>query len=723
MKTHHASNQNGALLAVPNRLQTLLAVMLLSSGLQAATPIVDLPFNEGEGTVTVNDGTYGGSATFATVTTNTLPYFTNNVPTGPYAPAGNTFAVALEEIGGNTGGRAVDLVTTIGTGNLGTEFPGLTICGWLNARTLQVGAGGNRIAECFETGSGQNGFDLVHNAEGKLTLSINQFPDNLPTSSGSITANPNLANDNWVFFAVTWDLTLSANQVKYYFGSAAQLAYFDSSQTYTLPVALPVFDYAGPLTVGNFVSAVAARNAIGGNSRQFRGLLDEIRVYTNALTIEEIQQAQLDNPVVPPVAVSFLSQPQTSVLLHEGQSPVFNVLAAGSGELTYQWQTNNVDVPGATNRSFTFASVTTADSGTVVRVLVDNAATADPGLASDGTTLTVVPEDSHKISVSFSEGAGTTTANFGNLAGYGTIQVNNGYPKFSSNVPNGPFAPSASHNRASLDMGLIYAGQGNRAVDFTNSFNLLPGTLGGFTSMTICGWLNSGHTNIGSGGNRIVSALLTPGGAGFDLVHLNDGSLQLGVNQYPNGTPTSAPGMITSDESGSNENWVFFAVTYDSALEIEPVKFYFGKPDQKVAFSSAITYSTNRGVIDPSGVMTIGNFGSVVAARTATGTGNNGSRNFRGLMDEIQIFNRVLTLEEIEAVQTAPALPPSLQITPQGTQVSLSWAATTPLQLQSRTNLSSGTWNNVTVAPEVSGNVRTVTLPATQETEFFRLSQ
>ncbi|MBP9901412.1 MAG: hypothetical protein KBH45_08130 [Verrucomicrobia bacterium] len=731
MKIKCSPNGNQVLRKVPQGLRLLLATLFFSScWLHAATPpypIVDLRLNEGVGTISTNEGTLGGSATFATVTTNTLPYFTNNVPTGTYAPAGNTYAVAMDVLGGSTGGRAIDLVTTnvnfanvVGT--LGTDFPGLTICGWLNARSLQIGPGGNRIAECFEI-SGQNGFDLIHNAEGKLVLSINQFPDNLPVSSGAITAESNVANANWVFVAVTWDPTLASDQVKYYFGSAAQLAYFDSSRTYVPPVAHPVLDYTGPLTVGNFVAVIPNRNTFSPNSRQFRGLLDELRVYTNALTLDEIQQAQLDNATVPAVPTSFVSQPQASAIVHAGQNPSFSVLAAGSGQLTYQWQTNNVDVPGATNRQFTLANVTTADSGTIVRVLVDNAATADPGTASTGTTLTVVSEDYHKIAVSFSEGAGTTTTNLGNFAGKGTILVNNGFPQFSSKVPNGPFAPGASYNRASLDMGIVYAGQGNRAVDFTNVFNMLPGTLGGLPSMTLCGWLNSAHTNVGSGGNRIVSALLTSAASqGFELVHLNDGSLQLGVNQFPNGTPTSAAGKITSDQTGGNANWVFFAVTYDSTLAIEPVKFYFGKPDALVTLSSAITYTTNRGVIDPSGPLTLGNFGPVFTARTATGTGNSGSRIFRGLMDEIQIWNRALTLAEIEAVQVAPSLPPLLLITPQGSDVALSWETTYSLQLQFRTNLDSGSWDNVIGIPAASGNVRTLTLPASKDREFFRLS-
>lgn len=709
----------------------IMATFLWTTSVPAAVPadpLVELRFNEGIDTISTNQGVLGGEATFATVTPNTPPYFTNNVPTGTYVPANNSYAVAMEEIGGNTGGRAIDLVTTnvnyagvVGT--LGTDFPGLTICLWLNARTLQAGPGGNRIAECFEI-PGQNGFDFVHNAAGQLCLSINQYPDNLPTSVGAITAEANLASTNWMFVAVTWDPTLTSDQVKYYFGNAERLAWLDSSQTYAPPALTPNLDYTGLLTVGNFVAAIAARNTIGSNSRQFRGLLDEVRVYTNALTIQEIQQAQL-NSAVPPTPVTINSQPAATATVHSGQTPTLSVLATGAAIITYQWQTNNVNVPGATNSQFTLPEVTLDDDGMTVRVLVDNDATPDPGIPSSATTITVVPENYHKVAVSFSEGTGTTTANQGNLSGYGKFQVNNGYPTFSSKVPVGAFAPSASYNRASLDMGIVYAGQGNRAVDFTNQFGApATGTLGRLTALTICGWLNSAHTNAGSGGNRIVYALDFIGGlgAGFDLVHLNDGSLQLGVNQYPNGMPTSSPGKITSDPDGGNANWVFFAVTYDSTAATDPVKFYFGKPDALVTFDSAITYPNSRGVIYPSGALTIGNFGPAIAARTATGTGSSGTRIFRGLLDEIQIWNRALTLEEIQAAQLAPSLPPLLLLSPQAPNVILSWETVSNFQLQSRTNLSVGGWHDVTNDPVVSGNVHTVTLPANQTGEFFRLS-
>ena len=161
MKTKRSSKSNAALVSVSwHAIGLLLAALLLSQFLaarrDAAQPDRGPSIKRGR-RLDLNErrAFCGGSATFATVTTNTLPFFTNNVPTGTYVPAGNSFSVGMEVIGGNTGGRAIDLVTTnvnyVGVvGTLGTNFPGLTICGWLNARSLQVGPGGNRIAECFE---------------------------------------------------------------------------------------------------------------------------------------------------------------------------------------------------------------------------------------------------------------------------------------------------------------------------------------------------------------------------------------------------------------------------------------------------------------------------------------------------------------------------------------------------------------------------------------------
>ncbi|MBN2508308.1 MAG: hypothetical protein JXQ71_16640, partial [Verrucomicrobia bacterium] len=250
--------------------------------------------------------------------------------------------------------------------------------------------------------------------------------------------------------------------------------------------------------------------------------------------------------------------------------------------------------------------------------------------------------------LSFSEGGGLTTTNAGSLGGLGTLARQAGFPIFASHAPEGPFAPPG--NGSAMDFGTITeSADGGRAVDYPDAFGALDG-------FTVCGWVNCRDLTVGWGGNRIVFALVAPNSSGFDLVHLANGALQLGVNQWPDDTPAlSSVAKITADPAAGAANWVFFAVTYDGTLSGSQVNFYFGDADTAAALDATCDY--NRGTLPATGPLTLGNFGTVATARNETGPAG-GSRCFRGLLDEIKVFPAVLTLEQIQAAQTAAALPP-----------------------------------------------------------------
>ena len=69
-----------------------------------------------------------------------------------------------------------------------------------------------------------------------------------------------------------------------------------------------------------------------------------------------------------------------------GQTATFSVGVAGTPPLTYQWQKNGADIPGATSSSYTTPVTTSADSGTMFRVVVSNTAGS---VTSNSATLTV----------------------------------------------------------------------------------------------------------------------------------------------------------------------------------------------------------------------------------------------------------------------------------------------------------------------------------------------
>ena len=99
--------------------------------------------------------------------------------------------------------------------------------------------------------------------------------------------------------------------------------------------------------------------------------------------------AATSNPAtltVTSIAPSIITQPQSQTVA-VGATATFSVTAAGSAPLSYQWQKNSVNIPGATGASYTTPAVTSADSGSAFVVVVSNAAT--PAATSNPATLTV----------------------------------------------------------------------------------------------------------------------------------------------------------------------------------------------------------------------------------------------------------------------------------------------------------------------------------------------
>lgn len=737
--------------------------LLTALALQAATPpdpAVEMRFPEGTngwggaGVITTNTGTLGGVATFYQPVdpiweTNLFPIFTTNVPVGTYVPASNEYSVDIGPAAGSaasgTFGRAIDLVTDFpgfedppgyNPGSVGS-LPKLTVCGWLNARQLANYADGNRIAYAMEgTGASFQGFELVHGQLGELGLSINNMGNLGKRSSPQVPADPNVGTNNWVFFAVTYDPTLPADHVKYYFGRPNQLAYLDAAYSYT-PTNI---DYTGTLTIGNFSEGHPDRNLMGSACRYFKGLIDELRIYTNALTLDEVQQAQLNAPV-PPTAASFLKQP-VDVTSVAGGNATFSCEASGSGVVTFQWRTNGVAVPGATKSTWTWSNVQQANNGTIVSVLIDNDVTVDPGVASSDVTLTVLPAEPKIVSMSFSANNDILTANSGAFAGAGRRKLVGGFPIIiDTNVPSGSKTPHAAYNIDSLHMGPTAA---HRAVDMTNNIISPVGNLGNMSALTICGWLNSANdtfrTTSTGRGCGIVNASLGGANGGFVLGYRSDnlglpygqnGRLQFHVNEWnTDGTTAnlSSPGTIPiGDTNCAPENWVFFAVTYDGTSSADNLSFYFGNKDQEATNDVTSTY--NKGVIAKTGPLAIGNHNctpgnpntAMPGNPTGRSVGGNNGAMWRGLIDEIKIFSKVLTLEEIRAEQYAPSLPPYLKYATETNNLVLSWEG--PFQLQDRASLDMGSWADNTTPTNISGTIRSLGVPLSGDSKFFRLRE
>lgn len=258
------------------------------------------------------------------------------------------------------------------------------------------------------------------------------------------------------------------------------------------------------------------------------------------------------------------------------------------------------------------------------------------------------------VEFTFKENAGTTPGNSGSSgASFPTATMTEKKPSWTTTAaPNG--GPSALDFDKTGGTYAVDLGGGN-GID--NLKNLKSFTI---TGWTICWEVKEGPSDKMAGaGNRILS-WFNPlkVNEGVELVYRTDGSLQLGIGQWADASAArSKPGIIPVYDSKAKEagaetwqKWRFFAVTYDSGLASNHVKFYSASQNEDVKLINAVEY--NRG---PSGgkispYLSIGNVTPMIRPMAP-------ERSYRGILDEIRIFGSTLDgsgalpLEELIKIQ------------------------------------------------------------------------
>lgn len=264
---------------------------LMQGNLHAQTLILDYDFNQ------VTGGGTSAPSTGSTTTSLNL-YDSAGTQTNLHGAAGSGVSGAAGDLAfdnsastgmgsGGTGGRAQ-------SGNISTinSLQSFTLTGWFKTgSTTPIGA--NAFLINNQSGT-TDGFRLYSGSTGSLALNVNGAA---VTSSGASTY---AATEAWVFFAVTYDGTLSSNNVKFYVGNTSAAASLNVTRSLAQGIA--------SANSGGF----ALGNVLNSNIRPFDGYLDNISVYgsqtdgSGVLSLAQIESVRQADLVPEPASLAFL---------------------------------------------------------------------------------------------------------------------------------------------------------------------------------------------------------------------------------------------------------------------------------------------------------------------------------------------------------------------------------------------------------------------------------
>jgi hypothetical protein len=214
---------------------------------------------------------------------------------------------------------------------------------------------GNPCDGRTQTIVGQGGWSIYMNTSGKL---VSSFGTN---SSGSVTSS-NVYNDG------NWHQVVAAYLPDHDFGAGA----YGTNALFVDGVVA-----GGGLAVNGFGLGTNLDAMIGadpqytnnpaGVGRQFAGQVCEVAIFTNVLTLAQVQALYNVSGVAP----SITTQP-VSGSVNQGAGFTNTVVASGSQPLAYQWYTNSVALPNQTNASLILNPVLPSYASTNYYVVVTN---------------------------------------------------------------------------------------------------------------------------------------------------------------------------------------------------------------------------------------------------------------------------------------------------------------------------------------------------------------
>jgi hypothetical protein len=409
-----------------------------------------------------------------------------------------------------------------------------------------------------------------------------------------------------------------------------------------------------------------------GAGRAMNGLIDEVAVFNHALSptaITWLYVAGTAAGAVPPPTIA--QQPLPAIELYPGQPANFSVVAAGLPPFSYQWRANGVPlgnggrISGATNATLTVSNTQPSDATTYDVVVSNNGGsvtsavsvltlTAPTGAAYEAAVMAAAPVAYWRLN----EANGSTYA-FDFYGGHtATYQIATGLGQTGPESPAFPGFEAAN------------TGVGIYSFAYSSSVTAPPLNLNTNT-VTITAWINPFSD-------------LTTNYVG--LVFQRQGLTIAGL-AYGNST----------NHLGYNWNNVAADYNWDSGLAVPVGEWSFAAVVIEPTRATVYLYNASGQL---AAAHTVPHAVQLFDGTTYIGTDPayaDGTRNFNGIIDEVSVWNRALSGDQIAALYTAASgvgVPPSVVLQPVPTtlyvgktnQLSMTASGTGPYAYQWYTN-------------------------------------
>lgn len=467
------------------------------------------------------------------------------------------------------------------------------------------------------------------------------------------TAEPTL--DVWHHFAVTYDRAGSRYSV--YVDGTLRADNVNAERPDPGPVQWAIGHPENPVTY------------IGDS---WRGALDDIRIYNRILSPKDIKAIYAEGGVEP---VEIAGQPAGGIA-YPGERFTFTVRAGGTPPLTYQWKKDGQNLANATNETLTLTGLTTADTGDY-SVAVANAETS---ATSAVARLSVIDPAIDLASglvmhLKLDETSGTVAADASGKGNAGDL-LNFADP--GANWVKGILGNALEFNSAATADNQAVAVPSSPTLEFADA-----------KVFSFAFWAK-GPTQANSAG--LLCKGLGGGGEAWCLDMWNAG-YRFFVRNGTDGGATPAQTMAAPDGT-----WQLISASLD--LTQGRMRVYVNGVEAASA-TPPTTLMANAEPVD-------------IGCRQFQG---GYTLPFVGIMDDVRLYNRVLSPKEHKALYTQGVPDVTLKISQTPAGIVIQWPAeVTGFALESSATLPGTTWNPVA---GVANN--SVTITPTGDAAYYRL--